>query len=89
MLLGLCYYNGFGVKKDYIQAVNWYLQSANQGNAYSQNGLAMCYEYGRGVSKSLTKAIEWYQKAASGGNDHAKQALERLQNHQSPLLQYY
>lgn len=30
--LGECYYNGTGITKDNIQAVNWYKKSAEQGN---------------------------------------------------------
>ena len=63
--LGLCYYKGKGVEKDFKQAVLWYRKSADQGNAEAQNHLGYCYENGYGVTKDLEQAVSWYRKAAN------------------------
>jgi len=47
--LGLRYYNGEGVVKNYKQAVYWYEKAANQGNADAQFNLGLCYGLGQGV----------------------------------------
>ena len=39
--LGLCYHNGEGVPKDYVQAVFWHRKAAEQGLAQSQNSLGV------------------------------------------------
>jgi len=59
-------------RKDYAEAVKWYLKAAEQGHAGAQNNLAMCYAYGRGVAKDEVKAFEWLQKAAEQGNATAQ-----------------
>ena len=35
--LGMIYYNGEGVPKDYTEAIKWYRKAAEQGYAKSQN----------------------------------------------------
>jgi TPR repeat protein len=65
--LGLMYYNGLGVDKDYAKAVEWYQKAADQGLAVAQFNLGTMYENGRGVAKDYTKAFEWYEKAADQG----------------------
>lgn len=35
-LVGNCYYNGYGVQRDYEEAVMWYLEAASQGYAAAQ-----------------------------------------------------
>src|SRR5689334_1073322 len=39
--LGNCYYYGFGVEKDFKEAVKWFQLSAEQGNSYAQILLAL------------------------------------------------
>ena len=66
--LGLCYYNGVGVAKDFGQAVAWYRKSAEQGNAKAQSRLGYCYANGEGVPKDDRQAASWYLKASEGGD---------------------
>ena len=40
--LGICYAEGIGVTKDEKQAVKWYRNSAEKGNAYAQVLLGVC-----------------------------------------------
>ena len=44
--LGLLYYNGRGVRKDYKEAVKWYRRSAEQGHSKAQFNLALRYANG-------------------------------------------
>ena len=40
------YEKGYGVEKDYIEAVRWYIKGANQGNVDSQHSVGMMYYEG-------------------------------------------
>ena len=62
------YEKGYGVKKSYSEALNWYRKSAEQGNASAQNNLGEMYRYGRGVKESSSEALNWYRKSAEQGN---------------------
>ena len=53
--------------KDDAEAVKWYQQSANQGNAVAQNNLGAMYSNGRGVAKDDAEAVKWLQRAANQG----------------------
>ena len=76
--LGVCYYNGYGVPKDYSKAVYWYTKSAEQGDAYAQCNIGFCYKNGYGVPKDYNKAVYWYTKSAEQGNADAIEALKKL-----------
>ena len=39
--LGLCYYSGAGVMKDYPEAIKWFKMAADQGDASAQNNLGV------------------------------------------------
>ena len=69
--LGVCYYNGNGVTKDYKEAVKWYTKSSEQNNAIAQFNLGTCYEEGRGLAKDNKEAVKWYTKSAEQGNVNA------------------
>lgn len=73
--LGLCYCNGDGVAKDFVQALKWLRKSADQDNAKAQYNLGVCYERGEGVDKDLVEAVKWYRKAAERGNAKAQSNL--------------
>ena len=69
---------GYGVTKDYEEAVKWYRKAAEQGNAIAQYNLGQNYRLGRGVSVDLTQAKYWYEKAAEQGDEDAKERLKDL-----------
>ena len=77
-LLGACYYNGYGVAKDLVQAVYWWRKAADQGFAPAQYNLGWCYYNGYGVAKDLKQAVYWLRKAADQGYKDAKKALKDL-----------
>ena len=75
VLLGYCYYRGWGVSKDYKRAAELFTLSAEQGNAWGQYGLGMCYYYGHGVTKNRDLARQWFKRAAAQGHEDAKSDL--------------
>ena len=70
--LGVRYYNGLGVPRDYKEAVKWYRRSADQGHAKAQFNLGVNYEIGRGVTQNYKKAVKWYQLSAEQGIKRAQ-----------------
>ena len=60
--LGLCYENGYGVRKNLKKAFESRLQSAEFGWKYAFYEVAFYYLYGYGVEKDLNKALYWAEK---------------------------
>ena len=65
--LAMMYANGYGVERDYAEAVKWYRKSAEQGVATAQNNLAGMYANGYGVERDYAEAVKWYRKSAEQG----------------------
>ena len=78
--LGICYYEGTGVEKDWGEVVKWFTKSAEQGNQYGQCNLGNCYYECKGVEKDWGEAVKWYTKSAEQGNWASKEMLERLKS---------
>lgn len=51
----------------YAEAVKWYHQAAEQGDANAQNTLGVMYERGTGIPQDSTEAAKWYRQAAEQG----------------------
>lgn len=66
-MLGICYHEGEGVKKDYSIALDYYEKAAKKNNGRAMNGLGRLYEHGMGVEKNIKKAIKYYNRAAKVG----------------------
>ena len=58
--LGLCYAEGFGVKKDVAKAASCYKRAPC---FFGQVALGFCYAEGLGVDKDMVKAEDYYKKA--------------------------
>ena len=63
--LGLLYYYGRGVLRDYTKAREWFEKAAAQGDADAQYNLGALYEFGHGVKQDSVRAFMWYNVAAS------------------------
>ncbi len=72
------YSSGYGVSRDYAEAVNLWLKAAEQGLVQAQYNLGVMYEKGLGVPKNISEARRWYQESSAQGYSKAKQALERM-----------
>ena len=66
--LGVMYYNGVGVKQDYVEAAKWYRKAADKEYAMAQFNLGLMYRDGEGVKQNRTVAKEWFGKACDNGD---------------------
>ncbi|MFP5393082.1 MAG: tetratricopeptide repeat protein [Gammaproteobacteria bacterium] len=74
-LLGLMYYMGRGVPRDYRQAMVWHRKAAEQGKADAQYVVGAMYYTGNAVPQDHRQAVEWFRKAAEQGHAEAQHAL--------------
>ena len=65
--LGLLYAKGFGVPKDYVEAVKWFLRAAEQGDYSAQFNLGVMHAEGVGVQVDFAEAVKWFRNAAEQG----------------------
>lgn len=88
--LGIQYYLGLGVERNYSQAVKWYEQAAKKGHPDAQRNYGVMYQYGIGVPQHYYNAYIWYYAASQQGNEKAKRHLEILaSNKLSPNQQMH
>lgn len=74
-LLGLMYYMGRGVARDYKQAMSWHRKAAMQGKADAQYVVGAMYYTGNSVPQDQKVAVSWFRKAAEQGHADAQHAL--------------
>jgi TPR repeat protein len=74
-LLGLMYYMGRGVQRDYKQAFAWHYKAALQGKADAQYVIGAMYYTGNAVPLDQKLAVTWFRKAAEQGHADAQHAL--------------
>lgn len=73
--LGISYEYGRGVRRDDVEAVNWYKKASAQGLPFAQYKLGVMYDNGWGVPANDTEAVKWYSKAAEQGHAFAQHDL--------------
>ncbi|MDE7413646.1 MAG: sel1 repeat family protein [Muribaculaceae bacterium] len=73
--IGEMFSSGYGVTKDYNEAVIWTEKAAMQGYVDAQVNLGVMYSRGNGVPQSDKEAVKWYRKAADQGNTAAQNNL--------------
>ncbi|MES2318026.1 MAG: tetratricopeptide repeat protein [Pseudomonadota bacterium] len=74
-LLGLMYYMGRGVARDYKQAMTWHRKAAEQGKADAQYVVGAMYYTGNAVPPDPKAAVPWFRRAAEKGHAEAQHAL--------------
>ena len=74
---GRNYYHGFGVERDYTEALKWFRKAAHQGNAPAQNNIGAMYRHGEGVKRDYSAALKWFRKAADKGFTPSQDLLEK------------
>ena len=65
---GTEYYYGFGVPKDYAEAVKWFRLAAEQGYTDAQFFLGLVYQDGKGVLQDNVMAHMWYNITSANGD---------------------
>jgi septal ring-binding cell division protein DamX len=66
--IGMLYWQGEGVTKDYFQAANWIRSAAELNHAGAQTKLAYLYSEGWTVDQDYDQAFQWFEKAAKQGD---------------------
>jgi TPR repeat protein len=80
--LGFLYQNGYGVPKDYSEAVRWYRTAAEKGEAKAQANLGLMYQDGAGVPLDLVQAYKWFTLSADQGDVLGKHYFDDYNEHQ-------
>ena len=73
--LGLVYYNGDGINKNYRRAYCYFQKAADQGHAEAQFMLGEMLRSGKKIGKDLKRAFEWYTLASQQGHIPSKHCL--------------
>ncbi|HDP24013.1 MAG TPA: sel1 repeat family protein [Deltaproteobacteria bacterium] len=76
--LGILYYHGEGIPKNYEEALKWFLLAAEQDDADAQYNLGFMFGRGEGVPKDRDKSMTWFKRAAQQGHESAKEVLEKM-----------
>ena len=71
---GLTYYNS----QNYGEAMKYFRQAAEAGNASAQFNLGLLYDKGYGTTQNYAEAAKWYRMAAEKGNVSAQSGLGYL-----------
>ena len=74
-LLGLMYYMGRGVARDYKQAMVWHRKAADQGKPDAEYVVGAMYYTGNAVDADPRQAVIWFRRAAEKGHAEAQHAL--------------
>ena len=74
-LLGLMYYMGRGVTRDYKQAFFWSQKAATAGKPDAEYLIGAMYYTGNSVPLDQRQAVMWFHKAAEQGHADAQHAL--------------
>ena len=62
--VGYMYEEGLGVPQNYLLAMNWFRQAADNELAQAQHNMGMLYHHGYGVAQNLEEAFRWFKLAA-------------------------
>ena len=70
--LGIRYYNGKNIQKNYELALEYFKLAEISGNIRGTYGIAICYYYGRGLKQDYEKAYNLFKEMADCGDIGAK-----------------
>jgi TPR repeat protein len=73
------YLRGEGQVVNEEQAVHWFTQAAEQGDALAQYHLGLCYYEGTGVTKDLQEAYVWLALASAQRVPNAHDILDTIE----------
>lgn len=91
--LGLLYYDGNTVKRDYRKAVELFTPAAEKGHPKAQNNLGVIYGKGQGTTKNVVTSYMWFTLASLQGGEESEKnrqaiskAMTQLQIEEAELL---
>ncbi len=76
--LGVMYYSGLGVKRDYKKAYEWTKKAADQGHVEAQFNMGTLYFNGNGTRRNRDQAFQWYMQAANNGHPESQYNLATM-----------
>lgn len=76
--LGVHYYLGLGVPRDWQQALQWYDKAAKQGDPGAQVNCGLMFQNGYGTNPDIGAAFMWYYAAYRQGNTIGKRYMTLL-----------
>lgn len=82
--VGIHYYLGLGVERDFGAAAKWFERAARAANADAQRNLGVLYMRGWGVPRDNVTAYGWLFQAMSQGNHRARTYLETVEHSITP-----
>jgi len=81
--LGVIYYHGEGVDRDYDEALSWFHMAAEQDDPDAQYNLGFMYGRGEGIEKDRNLSMQWFNRAAGQGHVGATEILQKMLRKQS------
>lgn len=82
--LGMHYYLGAGVERDFPEAFKWFERAALAGHPGAQRNLGVMYLRGLGVTPDNHQAYGWLYHAREGGNEGANDYLRMMSDNVTP-----
>ena len=76
--LGIHYYLGLGIQRNYKSAKEWFEKAAVQGFPDAQYNLGVMYENGEFVDMDYLTAYMWFFIADRNGNSHAARRMQGI-----------
>ena len=76
--LGVLYYLGWGVRRNWDQALRWYEKAARQGDPKAQLNYGLMFHNAYGTGQDMVEAFSWYYASYRQGNPTAKRYMESL-----------
>jgi TPR repeat protein len=82
--IGMHYYLGAGVERDFTEAFKWFERAALAGHPGAQRNLGVMYLRGLGVPLDNHQAYGWLYHAREGGNVGANEYLLMMSDNVTP-----
>ena len=82
--VGIHYYLGLGVERDFGAAARWFERAARAANADGQRNLGVLYMRGWGVPRDNVTAYAWLLQSSSQGNRRARVYLDSVEHSITP-----
>ena len=61
--MGILYYQGVGLPKNYVEAMRWFIKSAVTGNTEAMFNVGVMLRDGLGLPPNYQEALKWFLKA--------------------------